>query len=102
MEFEAGSLRFRSDKLAAKRVQGQTRACKGHSVRYRGDSPGGDWALRADIDESPGLLHAAYILNGKHIKIGTGDLKKSGGCGASCLSSNGFSSSHTTMSCCSA
>ena len=76
MEFEAGGLRFKSDKLAAKRDQGQTDACKGHSVRYKGDSPATNWGLTADVGGGPGLLNAEYILNGKLIKVGTGDLKK--------------------------
>ena len=76
MEFEAGGLRFKSDKLAAKGDQGQTDACKGHSVRYKGDSPGTNWGLTADVGGGAGLLNAEYILNGKLIKVGTGDLKR--------------------------
>ena len=76
MEFEAGSLRFKSDKLSAKADQGQTDACKFKTVRYKGDSPGTNWGLTADVGPGPGLLNAEYVLNGKLIKLGTGDLKK--------------------------
>ncbi|KAK4690725.1 hypothetical protein P7C71_g6131, partial [Lecanoromycetidae sp. Uapishka_2] len=55
MEFEAGSLRFKSDTLAAKGDNAQTDAY---------------------IAGNPGFLNAEYILNGKLIKLGTGDLKR--------------------------
>ena len=76
MEFAAGQLLIKSDKLAAKGDQGQTDACKGHSVRYKGDTAEKNWKLTADTGLGAGLLCAEYILNGKLIKVGTGDLKK--------------------------
>ena len=53
----------------------KTNAAKGQVVAGR---TGTNWELTADTGSSPGKVNAEYILNGKNIKVGSGDAAKAG------------------------
>lgn len=66
VEFEASGVMFGKPGCSA----ADTNQAKGQQV---GDRKGDNWQLTADTTtETPGMLNAEYILNGKTIKIGTG------------------------------
>lgn len=71
VEFESGAVLFQSKGTCAKPDIDKS---KGAQVNAR---KGTNWALTADTTASDaGFLTAEYILNGKTIKIGSGDAAK--------------------------
>ena len=70
-EFESPAFYFENPKCGPE----DTFAAKGKVVN---DRTGDQWILSADTGPNQGKLNAEYILNGKKIKLGSGDGAKSG------------------------
>ena len=70
-EFESPSFLFENPQCSPE----DTFAAKGKIVNGR---TGDQWILSADTVQDQGKLKAEYILNGKKIKVGSGDGAKTG------------------------
>lgn len=70
-EFESPAFYFTNPECSPE----DTFAAKGKIVNGR---TGDQWILSADTGGNEGKLNAEYILNGKKIKVGSGDGAKSG------------------------
>lgn len=72
-EFETPMIRLKNSKCS----KADTDNFKKSVIAGRKD-PGGLWALTADTTAAAGVLNAEYIMDGKNIKVGSGNAQKAG------------------------